>query len=133
MKDGKNLLVLDKELPADDFEVIVKASAKFQGREGNQIAIILFKDEANYFWMPVQNEYSAVGNPPVHVYFQKLFQGRQTGSFESYSSAQVYLKIERSGNDYTGYFANLDPAKPENVDKISNRLNNFFIVFFFIF
>ena len=118
IKNGKNLLLLDKQLPTDDFEVIVKTSAEFQGREGNQIAMILFNDEANYFSMPVQNEYNAVGNPPIHVYFQKIFQGQQTGSFQSSSSDHVYLKIDRNGNDYSGYFANLDPARPANVDQI---------------
>jgi hypothetical protein len=39
---------LDKELPPGDFEVIVKASARFQG-PGNRVAMVLFKDEANYF------------------------------------------------------------------------------------
>lgn len=118
MKDGKNLLLLDKQLPTDDFEVIVKASAQFQGREGNQIAMILFNDEANYFLMALQNEYNAVGNPPLHVYFQKYFEGHQTGSFQSVGSDHVYLKIDRNGNDYSGYFANVDPTKPANAEQI---------------
>ena len=115
MKDSKNLLLLDKQLPADDFEVIVKASAQLQG-VGNQIAMILFSDEANYFWMPLQFELGTYTG--IHVYFQKIFQGRQTGSFTSGSSNHVYFKIERYGNDYSGYFANPELEKPVNVDQI---------------
>jgi hypothetical protein len=119
MKDGKNLLLLDKQLPSGDFEVIVKASAKFQGH-GNEIALILFNDELNYFWLPLQNRYPGALHPPAtFVDFQKVFQGQVSGTFSASSSNDVYLKIGRDGNEYSGYFANMDdPEKPENVDQI---------------
>jgi hypothetical protein len=42
-----------------------------------------------------------------------------SGTFSASSSNDVYLKIGRDGNEYSGYFANMDdPEKPENVDQI---------------
>ena len=51
LKTAKNLLVLNKQLPTDDFEVIVKASFQAQAGAGNEIAMILSSDPANYFLM----------------------------------------------------------------------------------
>src|SRR5207249_2996171 len=64
-------------------------------------------------------QYPGGGNPPVtSVSFQKVLQGQVTGDLGANSSDRVYLKMDREGNDYSGYFANLDPAKPDNVDQI---------------
>jgi hypothetical protein len=117
MKEGKNILLLEKQLPADDFEVIVEASATLEG-DGNQVAMGLFNDDVNYIWIQLQY-FSAIQNPtPDRVYFQKLFNGQWAGSYESLSTGHVYLKIERNGNDYSGYFANVDVKNPANVDQI---------------
>ena len=115
-KDAKNQLILDKELPPEDFEVIVKASAaRFQG-VGNRIAMVLFNDEANYFWVVVQRE----DYHPYHVYFQKVFQGQVTGSLaaDATSATEIYLRIAREGNEYSGSYSTIDPAKPVSADQV---------------
>jgi hypothetical protein len=116
-KDAKNELILDKDLPQGDFEVIVKASARFQA-PGNRIAMILFQDEANYFWTVLQKDGSY--GYPHNLYFQKIFQGQTTGTFskDTNYAGDVYLKIDRDGNEYTGSYAMIDPAKPGSTDQV---------------
>ncbi len=117
-KDGKNLLVLGKQLPADDFEVIVKASIHEQGA-GNRIAMLVFNDDANYFWISFQHQGDCCGGPPNYVYFQKYFQGQLTASFVNRVRIDnVYLKIVRDLNEYSGYYAEMNPTKPDELDKI---------------
>jgi len=112
-KDSKNLLVLDKELPTEDFEVIVRASAQFQGA-GTQIAMFFFNDEANHI-----AEYLEQDSNAVRTYFQKVFQGQLNGQLHADVAAHdIYLKMDRDSNEYSGYFATIDPAKPVNVDQI---------------
>jgi len=110
-KDSKNQLFLDKELPADDFEVIVKASAQFQG-QGTQVLMYLFTDEANHLVAFLQQQGGVIA-----THFQKYFQGQQNGAFQADVGAHdIYLKMDRESNEYSGYFATIDPAKPANVD-----------------
>jgi len=112
-KDSKNLLVLDKELPADDFEVIVRASAQFQG-EGTQVLMYLFTDEANYIVATLQQDRYAIA-----THLSKVFQGQVNGQFGAdVGTHDIYLKVARDGNEYSGYFATIDPAKPADVNQI---------------
>jgi hypothetical protein len=117
-KDGKNQLVFDRDLPADDFEVIVKVATHFQVR-GSYLAIALIRDEANYFRLVFQSEIDSYGRGHV-FYFQKLFQGQLTGSYRADVGAaqDAYIKIERDGNEYTGSYALIDPAKPAAADPL---------------
>src|SRR6202022_310025 len=69
---------------------------------------------ANYFRMLMQQRlYSS-----FQVYFQKFSKGELAGGFSSGITTKVYLKIHREANEYSGYFANADPVKPEDIDKI---------------
>ena len=113
-KDSKNLLVLDKELPTEDFEVIVKASAQFQG-EGTQVLMYLFTDEANYIVATLQQD-----GYYVATHLSKVFQGQVNGQFgaDVHGAHDVYLKIDHDSNEYSGYFATIDPAKPVSVDQV---------------
>jgi hypothetical protein len=113
-KQGKNLLILDRQLPDDDFEVIVAASLQGQA-DGNRIVMTLFNDDGNYFYLGLHRENY---NQRNGTYFQKYFQGKQTGTFNAQTANHLYLKIDREGNEYIGYFANFDPAKPDNIDQI---------------
>ena len=116
-KTGKNLLVLNKQLPTEDFEVIVKASIQAQV-QGNQISMILSSDPTNYFWI-LFNRTGWI-NGPMSVYFQKISQGQQAGSFENIvGTSSFYFRIVRDGNTYSGYYSNMDPSKPEDIDKIA--------------
>jgi len=117
MKDGKNLLLLEKQLPTDDFEVIVKASIQLD--DGVRLAMVLFNDEANYFWMTLERgSYNLPGNAYKFAYFQKIFQGQLAGSYRAESGDHVYLKIDRDGDEYTGSFASIDPTKLETPESI---------------
>jgi hypothetical protein len=111
-KDGKNQLILDKELPPEDFEVVVKASVRLQG-DGNSISMVLLSDDANYFRVILQQDYYQ------RVYFQKVFQSQVTGNFSADKTAgEIYLKIARAGNEYTGSYATIEPAKPASADEV---------------
>ena len=119
-KEGKNHLILDKQLPSDDFEVILKASALFQGA-GSYIAMALFGDEANYFRAVLEQEDPpCCNNSRFAAYFQRMLRGQITGSFRGNvgGTDEVYLKIDRVVNQYSGYYATNDPAKPVSADQI---------------
>jgi hypothetical protein len=111
-KDGKNLLVLDKPLPTGDFEVTVKGQFMLQ-RAGNQIAVYLYKDDANYFWIPLDHD-----GYHQYVYFQKYFGGAKTGDFSKGVDGHwnALLRIVRDGNFYTGSYV-MDPENPQDLDK----------------
>jgi hypothetical protein len=115
---GKNFLVYDRPLPADDFEVVVKASADFQSI-GNQISAALWSDDKNYFSAGFEGYWS--GGLQRHAYFQKVTHGESAGNTfaQNYgSSNEIYLRILREGNYYSGFFAAVDPAKPFDAAKI---------------
>jgi len=117
-KDSRNFLVLDRPLPTDDFEVALHASALFQ-THGGQIALALWSDDANYFWLTFQGD-SYLGSVQLRSYFQKVFNGQVTGSFSQNIAGgnEVYLRIARDGNEFSGYFAVADPSKPLDPAKI---------------
>jgi hypothetical protein len=117
-KEGKNLLVLDRPLPADDFEVIVRASAELQ-THGNQLAVALWSDDTSYFWVTFQGD-NTFGNLQRRAYFQKVSQGQVAGTFSQdiAGANEIYLRIDREGNEYSGYFATANPGKPFDSGKI---------------
>lgn len=117
-KEGKNLLVLDRPLPTDDFEVIVRVLADFQSH-GNQVGMALWADDANYFWVTFQGD-NVYGNVQRRSYFQKVSQGQVTGTFSQdiAGAKEIYLQIVREGNEFSGFFAPIDPAKPFDQGKI---------------
>jgi hypothetical protein len=117
-KDGKNLLVLDRPLPPGDFEAIARVSSDFQ-THGTQLALGLWSDDANYFWVTFQGD-SNYGTLVRRSYFQKISQGQAVGSFQQDvgNSNELYLRIAREGNEYSGFLAAVDPAKPFEAGKI---------------
>jgi hypothetical protein len=117
-KEGKNLLVLDRALPTDDFEAIARISSDFS-THGTQLAIGLWNDDSNYFWVTFQGD-NMFGNVQRRSYFQKISQGQVAGSFQQDigNSNELYLRIAREGNEYSGSFAAVDPAKPFEAGKI---------------
>ena len=117
-KGGKNFLLLDRPLPAENFEAIVRASAGIQ-THGNQIALALWSDDANYFWVTFQGD-NQYGNLQRRSYFQKVSQGKVTGSYaqDIAGATEVYLRITREDNQYSGAYAVVDPAKPFDPGKM---------------
>jgi len=114
---GKNFLVYDRPLPADDFEVVVRVSAEIQA-SGNQVAAALWSDDKNYFWIAFESY--IYGGLHRRLNFQKVTQGQVAGSFERdiAASKEIYLRILREGNEYSGFFAAVDPANPFDPAKI---------------
>lgn len=123
LKDSKNLknwLLLSKALPADDYEVIVEAAVQIQG-VGNSVGFALFGDDQNYFWVDFQGD--AWGNNIARTpYFSKEFQGKSTSlsgerRFGTTTDPEhIFLKIERQGNQYSGFYAYAD--KPMKIEEI---------------
>jgi len=114
---GKNFLVYDRPLPADDFEVVVRASVDLQA-VGNQIAAALWSDDKNYFVITFQGD--NYGGVQRRSFFQKVAQGQVVGSFprDIGASKEIYLRILHDGNEYSGFFAAVDPANPFDPAKI---------------
>lgn len=119
-KNLKNYLLLNRELPADDFELIVEESLQIQGA-GNYAGIALFSDDQNYYWLDFQGDPWG-GNIARTPYFCKIFQGKAT-NFEGerkFGHAEhpehIFLKIEREGNQFSGSYAFAD--KPMGVDEV---------------
>ena len=118
-KNLKNWLILNRDLPADDFEVIVEASIQIQGA-GNQVTIALYGDDQNYLWMVFQGDNSWIRRTP---YLGKCFQGKNTyfaggskGDGQAQQPERIFLKIEREENQYSGFYAYAD--QPTSVDQI---------------
>lgn len=119
-KTLKNYLMLNRDLPADDFEVIVEASLQIQG-VGNAAGIALFGDDQNYLWVGFQGDQWG-GNIARIPYFTKVFQGKGTNftgerRFGPASQLEhIFLKIEREENQYSGFYAYGD--KPISIEEI---------------
>jgi hypothetical protein len=119
-KTLKNYLMLNRDLPADDFEVIVEASLQIQG-VGNAAGIALFGDDQNYLWVGFQGDQWG-GNIARTPYFSKVFQGKGTNftgerRFGLASQLEhIFLKIEREENQYSGFYAYAD--KPMSIEEI---------------
>jgi hypothetical protein len=117
-KEGKNLLVLDRPLPGDDFEVTARVAAHFQ-THGSQLGVALWSDDANYIWLTFQGD-NQFGDLRRRTYFQKVSQGQvvSTYSQDIAGSDEVYLRIVREGNEYSGFLAAVEAAKPFDPVKI---------------
>ena len=121
-KNLKNWLMLNKDLPVDDFEVVVEASIQIQGI-GNQVVIALFVDDQNYFAVTFQggNYYGGIKRVP---YFGKRFQGKDItyfgggtkGDGPARQPERIFLKIDREGSQYSGSYAFVD--QPATIDQI---------------
>lgn len=116
----KNLLILSKELPGDDFEAIVEASIQIEG-VGNYVGLALFSDDHNYFWVGFQGD-NYYGEPNRTPHFTKVFQEKDTdfaGEARRGRALQpelIFLKIEHEGNQFSGFYAYADkPMKAEEV------------------
>jgi len=120
-KNLKNYLLLNRELPADDFELIVEESLQIQG-VGNYAGTALFSDDKNYFWLDLQGDPWG-DNIARTPYFSKIFQGKATnfGGERRFGRASqlehIFLKVEREGNQYSGYYAYTD--KPTGIEEIA--------------
>ena len=118
-KTLKNWLVLNRDLPADDFEIIVEASIQIQAI-GNYVSIALVTDDQNYFSVSFQGYCCGARRGP---YFNKVFQGKNTyfggavrGDGAATQPEHIFLKIEREGNQYSGFYAYED--QPTTVEQI---------------
>jgi hypothetical protein len=118
LKDGKNQLMLDRDLPADDFELVVKVASHFEV-SGSFLAVNLVKDESNYFLIELYSE-NYLGEHRHSIYFTKHFEGQDAGHFQSVVGAarDAYLRITREGSQYSGSYALIDPAKPVGADQL---------------
>lgn len=131
----KNQYVLDLSLPKDNYEVIAKASLQIQSTN-NSISLGLFKDEDNFleliYWgrPSIDNKFpDGVDNEFYRtVSFTKEERGQRRGfSTEKTTDTRgplqaplhFLLKLERNGNEYTGYFARFPTDRPpENIDQV---------------
>lgn len=109
-KNLKNWLVLNKELPSGDYEIVVKASLQIQGA-GNEVAITLFADDKNYLSLAYIGDWEL-----AHIHrtphFTHTSQGATAADFtgnqrlDAASEPEcIFLKIDRNGNQYTGSYA----------------------------
>jgi len=133
----KNQFVLDLGMPKGNYEIIVKASMQIQGT-GNTISIGLFRDDDNFlelsYWgRPSSNIGFPDGVVDVDFYRTRMFVKEERGKRfafmkettppskgPSISPQTFLLKIERDGNQYTGSFAFLNPARPpQPIDDVS--------------
>jgi hypothetical protein len=133
----KNQFVLDRSMPKRNYEVIAKASFQIQGTL-NRISIALFRDDENFlelsYWgEPVSDTLFSGGRVHDDFYRTVSFVKEEGGQRHSLTSTKdkaakgpsdsprpFLLKIERDGNQYTGYYAPFSPARPpQNIDDVS--------------
>ena len=106
----KNQFVLNKVIPEDNVEVIVKASIQIQGQQ-NSLSFVLWEDDDNYLeigFKGFKHGYNVRRSP----FFTKELQGQRNkieAATKGHGGVQapeiVYLKIDRRGNKYSGYYA----------------------------
>ncbi|MFL5070660.1 MAG: TIR domain-containing protein [Xanthobacteraceae bacterium] len=120
-KNLKNWLILDKDLPTTDFEVIVEASIQIQGR-GNNVSAALFQDEQNYIWIGLSGDKASYLSRAPR--FLQRSQGKVTSDLfgeNSNGAAQaperLVFKINRTANQYSGFYAYGDQSA--NTDQIA--------------
>jgi TIR domain len=133
----KNQFVLDRSMPKRNYEVIAKASFQIQGTL-NSISIALFRDDENFlelsYWgQPTSDTLFSGGRVYYDFYRTVSFIKEEGGQRKlltvtkdkaakgpSDSPELLLLKIERDGNQYTGYYAPFSPARPpQNIDDVS--------------
>ena len=119
----KNQFVLEEELPQEDFEVIVAGSIRIQNQQ-NLMPVALFQDDNNFL------EIGYWGDPSIgYGVFPTLIFAKETdgqrnvipqrrASDPSESPETVFLKIERVGNQYSGYFSFVGERPPATLDDI---------------
>ena len=119
----KNQFVLDVDLPREDFEVIVKGSIQIQNQQ-NLMSVALFQDDNNFL------EIGYWGDPSVgYGVFPTLIFAKETdaqrnvivdrrASGPTESPETVFLRIERIGNQYSGYYSFVDARPPAMLDDI---------------
>jgi len=120
-KSLKNWLVLKRDLPADDFEIVVEASIQIQA-VGNYLSMALFQNDQNYFAIQFQGD-SWGNNIRRGPHFYKVLEGKTTefgGQEKGFGLAvhaeHIYMKIERQEDNYSAFYAYVD--KPAKADEI---------------
>lgn len=111
----KNQFVLNRIVPEENFEIIVKAAIQIQGQQ-NSLSVALWQDNDHYLEIGYRG-FIHGNNIRRSPYFSKEVQGQRNlmeGSVKGYGGVLemevVYLKIERMGNKFIGSYAYGDPA-----------------------
>ena len=115
-KNLKNWLVLNKDLPSGDFEATVEASLQIQA-VGNYALAGLFADDRNWFALIFSGDPWG-GNIVRRVHFGHMSEGT-LNEFQddphrfdvARQPERIFLKFERSGNQYSGSCAFANEAK----------------------
>jgi len=122
-KNLKNQFVLERNLPGTNFEIIVKATLLIQD-VGNSLSVSIFKDdddflEIGYCAQPWGQNLRRV------PHFTKEEDGRRIpliGENRGYTAAEApetfYLRIQRDGNQFNGYYSFVVNKAPDNIDDI---------------
>jgi hypothetical protein len=134
----KNQYVLSLSLPKGNYEVIAKASLQIQSTY-NSISLGLFKDDDNFleiiYWGRPSTDIQFPDGVDNDFYRTVSFTKEERGQGRGFStpkSADVHgpsqapwhflFKLERNGNEYTGYFAHFSTARPpENIEQVRWR------------
>lgn len=122
-KNLRNQFILEWELPQEDFEVIVKVLFQIQNQH-NSVSVALFQDDDNFLGIGYFGQEWGYNVRRV-PYFSKELRGNVNNLFgeargfgKSESPETFFLRIERIGNQYSGYYAFLEARLPEKIDDI---------------
>jgi len=131
----KNQYVLDLSLPKGNYEVIAKASLQIQSTH-NSISLGLYKDDDNFleliYWGSPSTDTKFSDGVDNDFYRTVSFVKEELGRRAAFSTEKrpdargprkepwhFLLKIERNGNEYTGYFARFPTDRPpQNIDQL---------------
>ncbi len=112
-KNLKNQFILNLNLPEDDYEVIVKASIQIQSQH-NAMSIALFQDDDNFLELGYSGRVGPINNTFIMrvPHFAKEIDGRRNvllGEEPRWHAAEspetMFLRIERIGSEYNGYYS----------------------------
>jgi tetratricopeptide (TPR) repeat protein len=120
-KNLKNWLILQKDLPAANFEMIVEASIQIQAN-GNHVFAALFQDDQNHIVIGLSGEKSSYLSRAPR-FFQRS-QGRIASDLfgsNTHGAApapeRFLFRIDRIANQYSGFYALSD--RSASLDQIA--------------
>lgn len=123
-KGLRNQFILKEELPKENFEIVVKLAFQIQA-QSNYASVGLFQNHDNFLIIRFGGE-SRGGNAIWRdLYFVKEQKGKLYGSSrieKGYGPANspeiLFVKIERIGVRYNGYYSFVETKPPDRIDDI---------------
>lgn len=125
-KNLRNQFILNHKLPDADYEVIVKGVIQILSQH-NSMSIALFQDDDNFLELGYSGEVGPINRSYImrvpHFVMEIEGQpnsilGKKPRWHPADAPETIYLKIERIGNQYSGYYSFVESDTPVNIENV---------------